>query len=535
MHGTTMMFLFAVPVMEAMAVYLVPLMLGTRNIAFARLNAFCTGSTSPAGRMLWVAFLLNVGPGCRLVLLRAAVGPGIFAGQARRHLGADDHLHRGRGAGGGGRDGHDHPQAARAGHELARMPLFAWAMLVVALMIIFAMPSVALASAHADVATGWSARNSSTQLRARRSPALAAPLLVLRPSRGLHHLPARDRLRLARSSQTFSGRPIFGYPAIVLALVAHRAARLRPVGPPHVRDRPAAPGLCLLHRREHGGRRSRPGIQIFCWIATIWDGRPRFAVPMLWVVGFIVTFVIGGLTGVMLASVPLDLQLHDTYFVVAHFHYVLIGGAVFPLLGAITYWFPKITGRLMSRGLGKLELLARLPRLPARRSSRCTSSACWACRGGSTPIRPGMGWDGLNLVATIGAFAPRARASLLFVVNVLVSLRRGAVGRADNPWDASGLEWATASPPPPYNFAHMPVVAEPHAAVGRTASACPCMTASGSTSARCCSPPWSTRCPTSASRRRAVDLAARLGAGDRPRCSSARSSRPGRWSSARCR
>jgi heme/copper-type cytochrome/quinol oxidase subunit 1 len=96
------------------------------------------------------------------------------------------------------------------------------------------------------------------------------------------------------------------------------------------------------------------GLQIFCWIATMWEGRPRLQVPMLYVIGFIITFVIGGLTGVMIAAVPLDLQLHDTYFIVAHFHYVLIGGAVFPLLGAITYWFPKFTGRMMSEALGKV-------------------------------------------------------------------------------------------------------------------------------------------------------------------------------------
>jgi cytochrome c oxidase subunit 1 len=187
----------------------------------------------------------------------------------------------------------------------------------------------------------------------------------------------------------------------------------------------------------------------------MWDGRPRLAVPMLWVIGFIITFVLGGLTGVMLASVPLDLQLHDTYFVVAHFHYVLIGGAVFPLLGAFAYWFPKFTGRMMAEGLGKLSVFTvfvgfHLAFAPMH----------WVGLMGM-PRRvytypTGMGWDQLNLLSTVGAFV-LATGVLLFALNALVSMRRGAIA-GPNPWDAAGLEWATSSPPPAYNFPHIPIV-----------------------------------------------------------------------------
>jgi heme/copper-type cytochrome/quinol oxidase subunit 1 len=198
------------------------------------------------------------------------------------------------------------------------------------------------------------------------------------------------------------------------------------------------------------------GIQIFCWIATMWSGRIVVKTPMLWMLGFFAVFVAGGLTGVMLASVPLNTQLHDTFFVVAHFHYVLIGGAVFPLFGAVYYWFPKITGRLLSERLGAwvfglffagfnltffpMHVLG-LHGMPRRVYTYPAA----------------MEWSTLNLTASAGALLMMS-AVILLLIDTVRALRVGEIASA-NPWGASTLEWATSSPPPHSNFLHPPTVA----------------------------------------------------------------------------
>jgi cytochrome c oxidase subunit 1 len=253
---------------------------------------------------------------------------------------------------------------------------------------------------------------------------------------------------------TFTRRPIFGYLPLVLALIATGILSF---------------GLWVHHMFVVGLPRLGQsfftassmtiaipaGVQIFCWLATLWGGRPVLKTPLLFVLGFIFTFVIGGLTGVMVASVPLDTQVHDTYFVVAHFHYVLVGGAVFPLIGAIYYWYPKIVGRMMSERLGRwafwlivvgfnltffpMHILG-LQGMPRRVYT----------------YQPEMGWEGLNLFVSLSA-AILVAGFLLFFVDAIRSLWSGAPA-GDNPWQASTLEWATSSPPPSYNFAYIPVV-----------------------------------------------------------------------------
>jgi len=452
MHGSTMMFLFAVPIMEGIAVYIIPLMLGTRSTAFPRLNAFSYYMYLFGGLLLWGAFALNIGPDIGWFAYTPLSGPQFSPGK-RADIWAQMITFT--------------EVAALAaavvlvatilkcrapGMTLARMPLFAWAMLVVAVMIIFSMPSVALASSMliSDRLVGTQFFNSWEH-----GDALLWQHLFWffgHPEVYIIFLPATGFVSVL--VETFCRRPVFAYPVVVLALISTGILAF---------------GLWVHHMFATGLPRvgysfytaasmsvSIPtGLQIFCWLATMWDGRPRFQVPMLYVVGFIVTFVIGGLSGVIIASVPLDLELHDTYFIVAHFHYVLIGGAVFPLLGILTYWFPKITGRMMSEMLGKISFWMIFLGFQLAFFPMHISGILGMPRRVYT-YPAGMGLEIPNLLSSIGGLIV-ALAVLLFVVNGLWSLYRGAIA-PDNPWDASTLEWATSSPPPVYNFEHIPVV-----------------------------------------------------------------------------
>jgi cytochrome c oxidase subunit 1 len=455
MHGSTMMFLFAVPVMEGIAVYVIPLMLGTRSTAFPRLNAFSYFMYLFGGLLLWVAFVINIGPDVGWFAYTPLSGPQFSPGK-RADIWAQMITFT--------------EVAALAaavvlvctilktrapGMTLSRMPLFAWAMLVVAVMIIFSMPAVALASSMliSDRLVGTNFYNA-----AEHGDALLWQHLFWffgHPEVYIIFLPATGFV--STIVETFCRRPVFGYPIVVLALVSTGILSF---------------GLWVHHMFATGLPRVGysfytatsmavaipTGLQIFCWLATIWDGRPRFPVPMLYVVGFIVTFVIGGLTGVMVAAVPLDLQLHDTYFVVAHFHYVLIGGAVFPLLGILTYWYPKITGRMMSETLGKIGfwmifLGFQLAFFPMHWSGILGMPR----RVYTYPA--GLGLELPNMLSTIGAFVVASSVGL-FVINGLWSLYRGAIAGPD-PWNAASFEWATSSPPPVYNFEHIPVCESP--------------------------------------------------------------------------
>lgn len=452
MHGSNMMFLFAVPVMQAMAVYLVPLMVGTRNIAFPRLNAFSYWIYVAGGLLLWIAFIVDTGPDVGWFAYVPLSGPQYGVGK-RADIWAQMITFTEVSALAIAVEIVVTVFKQRApGMSLDRIPLFVWSMLVTSFLIILAMPAIMIASTSLilDRLVGTHFFN----------PAEGGDVLLWQhlfwffghPEVYIIFLPAVGMVSTIVA--TFTRRPVFGYLAMVMALVATGVLAF---------------GLWVHHMFVAGLPRLGEsfftassmaiavpaGLQIFCWLATIWAGKPIFKTPFLFVIGFMVIFVIGGLTGVMVASVPFDTQVHDTYFVVAHFHYVLVGGAVFPLLGAIYYWFPKLTGKMMSETLGRwvfglifvgfnltffpMHILG-LQGMPRRIYT----------------YQPEMPWAGLNMFISLSAIV-LAAGFLLFFIDAIRSARSGAVASA-NPWGASTLEWATASPPQPYNFARLPVV-----------------------------------------------------------------------------
>ena len=207
-------------------------------------------------------------------------------------------------------------------------------------------------------------------------------------------------------------------------------------------------------------------VQIYCWIAALWKGRPRLEVPLLFVLGFIFIFVLGGLSGVTLASVPLDLQVHDTYYVVAHFHYVLIGGAVFPLLGGIYYWYPKMTGRMTNSRLGIWNFVVLFVGFNVTFFPMHILGFLGMPRRVYT-YPESMGWQTLNVISSLGALL-LVGGGVMLIYNVVHSYRHGAIA-GDNPWNADTLEWATSSPPPVYNFVEIPIVEARHALWQRSA------------------------------------------------------------------
>ncbi len=452
MHGMTMMFLFAVPVVTAMGLYLVPLMIGARNVAFPRLNAYGYYVYLFGGLFLYISFFLNTGPDTGWFSYVPLAGPEFSPGKrvdvyaqaitfteiaalvAAVELIVTIFKNR------------------APGMTLNRMPLFVWAMLVQAFMVLFAMPWVAtvtqMLAMDRLVGTHFfnPAEGGDALLWQHLFWFFGHPevYIILVPALGF----------VSAIVATFTRRPVFGYPAMVLSLLATAFLGFG-LWVHHM----FATGVPQLGQTFFAGASMMiaipSGLQIFCWIATIWSGRPRFTVPFLYVLGFVVLFVIGGVTGVMVASVAYDQQVHDSYFVVAHFHYVLIGGSVFPLLGAFYYWFPKFTGRMLSERLGRwqfglLLLGVNLTYFPMHQLG---------LQGMPRRVYTYLaetGWGNLNLLSTVGAVL-MVLGVLLFLINVIMTLLSG--DRAgDDPWGADTLEWATSSPPPAYNFTHIPVV-----------------------------------------------------------------------------
>jgi cytochrome c oxidase subunit I len=333
-----------------------------------------------------------------------------------------------------------------------RMPVFVWMTLVVAFLMLFAMPIIGVALWQLMFDAGFQG-NFFNPARG-GDPILWQHMFWLfgHPEVYILILPAFGIV--SETLPVFSRKPLFGYTAVVFSGIAIGflgfgvwAHHMFAVGLGPVANTVFALTTMFIAVPT--------GIKIFNWLGTIWGGRLHFTTPMLFAIGLVAMFTIGGLSGVTHAVVPHNAQHTDSYYVVAHFHYVLFGGALLGLFSGVYYWFPKVTGRFLGEGLGKLHFWLMLIGFNLAFGPMHILGLNGMPRRYYT-YPPGMGWDLWNLVATVGSFII-AVGILVFMVNLWVSLKRGEPAGTD-PWDARTLEWLTTSPPPAHNFDEVPIV-----------------------------------------------------------------------------
>jgi cytochrome c oxidase subunit I len=456
MHGTTMIFLVVVPLLVGFATYMVPLMIGARDMAFPRLNALSFWVQIFGGLMLYFSFATSginggapavgwfsyaplsetaysYGPGVNYWIL-GLLGIGVGTLTAGINLMATIISMR------------------APGMSIRRLPLFVWMTLITGFLIVVVMPILnaglvmlladRLLNAHffrAD--TGGSAVLWQHVFWAFGHPEV---YIMVLPAFGI----------ISEVIPVFSGKPIYGYDFVAASTLAIAflsltvwAHHMFAVGLGHAFDLFFA--ICSMAI-------SVPtGIKIFNWTATMYQGRLRFTTAMLFAVSFLLMFTIGGLSGIAFAVVPIDWQLTDSYFVVAHFHYVLFGGTAFALFAGVYYWFPKITGRMLDERWGKVHFwLTFIGFNMTFMIQHVLGMLGMPRRVFTYPALPG--WEAMNMISTIGAFV-LAFAVLILMINIAISLRSGKIA-GDNPWDAWTLEWATTSPPPPENFTRVPPI-----------------------------------------------------------------------------
>jgi cytochrome c oxidase subunit I len=451
LHGTTMIFLVVVPIAAAFGNYLVPLMIGARDMAFPRLNMLSWWLLIFGGVTLYAT--LFWGPPAAGWTAYAPLSNGTFmpghgmdAWILSLHLvgissilGAINFIVT------------IHNMRA-PGMSLSRMPLFVWTILIYAYLIV-----LAISSFTATLAMLLIDRNFDGTFF---DPTLGgAPLLwqhlfwfMGHPEVYIMVLPTFGIV--SEIVPVFARKPIFGYRAIVVATAAIAFLGIF-VWAHHMFATPLATPVLGFFMLSSFAIAVPTGIKIFNWIATLWRGNIEFRVPLLFVCAFIAQFVVGGATGVMLAVFPVDWQLTDTYFVVAHMHYVLFGGSFFALTGGFYYWFPKMTGRFMSEAWGKVSFwlmvigfnLTFLPQHSAGLSGMPRRVFEYQAQGSL---------HGYNLASTIGSFV-LALGVLVTIGNAIWSVRRGRRAGPD-PWQGNTLEWFTTSPPPAHNFDVIPVV-----------------------------------------------------------------------------
>jgi cytochrome c oxidase subunit 1 len=459
MHGTTMVFFVGMPIIARLMNYLVPLMIGARDMAFPRLNAFGYWMTLFGGALLYFSYLAAPG----LAGAGSAPDIGWFAyapltGRAFSRGSSTDFWILGLLVSGIGSSASALNVIATIvtlrckGMTFMRMPLFVWMVLIVSGMILLAMPPLSAAQIMLLLDRFLGAHFFDTQ--AGGSAVLWQHFFWLfgHPEVYILMIPA-----FASASEiipVFSRKPIFGYPAMVAATmliglisVGVWAHHMFSIGMTAMSNTFFVASTLLVGVPT--------GIKIFNWLGTLYGGQIRFELPMLFSLAFLFQFLIAGLTGVMLGAAPFNWQLTDSYFVVAHFHYTLVGGFLFMMFAAIYYWYPKATGRMLSKNLGLWHFWLFLIGFHLTFDPQHIAGILGMPRRIYT-YDAGRSWEIYNMISSIGALFQAAGVACL-VVNLLRSLTNGAVAGND-PWDAWTLEWSTTSPPPEYNFETLPEV-----------------------------------------------------------------------------
>ncbi|MGO8950490.1 MAG: cbb3-type cytochrome c oxidase subunit I [Ktedonobacterales bacterium] len=479
MHALTMIFLFVMPTMAGFGNFLVPLMIGARDMAFPRLNAlgywllffagifmmcsFLVGSAPNAG---WFSYapLTEATPGC-LTNLTAQQLAYQAATQAQNNVACFS-------------PGQNPDfwiiglnllgisslvsalnfivtilRLRAPGMTINRMPLFVWMTMITSFLLVFALPSLTVASAlllfdrHLGTHFYQAGYGGDPLLWQNLFWSFGHPevYILILPAFGM----------VSEILPVFSGKPIFGYTFVAWSGVAIGflsftvwAHHMFAVGLPTVAQAFFASSTTLIAIPT--------AVKIFNWVATLYKGKLRFETPMLFAVGFIAMFLIGGLNGAALAVVPFDYQVTDTYFVVAHIHYVLFGGSVFGIFAGLFYWFPKMFGRRLDETFGKIQFWLFLIGMNLTFFPMHILGILGMPRRQYT-YPPNLGWDGLNLASSLGVVVLIVGV-LFFLANLVKTFAKSPVGMADDPWDAFTLEWATSSPPPPENFKTIPTV-----------------------------------------------------------------------------
>ncbi len=450
MHASFMLFLFVIPILAGFGNYVVPLAIGAPDMAFPRINALSLWLLPLGGALMASGFLVSGGAAAAgWTEYPPLTGPeyagtgtdlwivGLTLIGTSSILGAVNFLVT-------------IFKMRAPGLTLFRMPVLVWTVLVTSVLVLMATPVLTSAlimlfidrnygGSFFDPANGGQAVLYQNVFWFYSHPAV---YIMILPAMGI----------VSEVLPVFSRKPLFGYKAFVFATVGIGALGFS-VWAHHMFTTGAVflPFFSLMTFLIA----VPTGVKMFNWMATLWQGKLDFKTPLLYAVGFLTMFLIGGLNGAFSAAVPVDFALHDTYWVVAHIHYVLFGGSVFAVFAGIYYWFPKMTGRMLGEGLGKIQFVLmfigfNLTFFPMHQLGLAGMPRRIA------DYNAAAGWNELNLAATIGGFIIAA-SMLPFFWNVLVSLRSGKVA-GDDPWEGNTLEWATSSPPPPYNFDHLPEI-----------------------------------------------------------------------------